>query len=44
MGPEADTSVTCPYCGRFVPDEKVATGICAACWNALPSELPVPVK
>jgi transposase len=39
VGPEADTSVTCPNCGENVPDDKVAGGICVVCWDALPSEL-----
>lgn len=37
QAPEA--TVNCPYCDAFIPDEKVATGICMSCFNALPTEL-----
>ena len=37
-GEEAST-VICPSCGSYVPDEKVSTGLCTTCWDVLPSEL-----
>lgn len=36
---EEAPQVNCPNCDSLIPDEKVATGICPSCWNALPSEL-----
>lgn len=36
---EEAPQVNCPYCDNWIPDEKVATGLCPSCFNALPSEL-----
>ena len=38
QGEEA-AELTCPHCGAYIPNEKVATGICNTCWDSLPSEL-----
>jgi len=36
---EEAPQVNCPHCDNWIPDEKVATGLCPSCYNVLPSEL-----